>query len=127
MAGFGYEYGDLPAVPDDLRAELRDRLAKLPIQRLKGPNDWAALVISERWVGLRAARRRGLGRDQRRVVAGLHSSEVNQRIVSARPDLARRHADVWSPRHPHFLYPLVNWMHNERMWAKAAWYRLRYP
>ncbi len=125
MAPLVSNHGDLPAIPDDLRDQLRHRLARLPVEGLKSPSDWAALVISEMWIGRRVARKYGLSRRQGRAVGGLHSSETNQRIVSARPDLAARHAEVRTSSH-RLAYPLVNWMGNQRMWGRAIWYRLRY-
>lgn len=117
--------GDLPAMPDDLRQMLRCRLESLPLQPLRSPSDWAALVVSERWRALGAARKYGLGRGQRAAVAGLHSSETNQRIVSARPGLATRHAAGSPFSHP-LAYEVATWVGNQRMWAKALWFRLRY-
>jgi hypothetical protein len=125
MPGLVSHDGDLPAIPDALRQKLRYRLESLPVKRLESPNDWAALVVSERWRALGAARKHGLGRGQRAAVAALHSSETNQRIVSARPDIAARHAEGPAFSHP-LAYEVATWFGNQRMWAKALWFRFRY-
>ncbi len=115
---------EIQDAPDDLQQRLRDRLERLPLKGVQNPRDWAALAQAESWFARGLARKRGLGPEQQRVVAGNHYMQVSQRVLRARPDFRSERLGV-NPSVPALLYPLANWLLNQQTYLKATWFRLR--
>ena len=133
---------DRPALPVgelDERAwgVLRWRQDHLPIGKLRGRGDLAALGNLERDAALRIAGRLRLDDDQRYSLLSRHDAEVTARATAARPDLGPR------PRRPPLRYRRryrmryrprwlaglpggwAAWLSNRRVSVRDRWFRLR--
>jgi hypothetical protein len=127
----------LPAAELDGRAwgALRWRQDHLPLGKVRGRGDLAALGNLERDAALRIAGRLRLDDDQRYSLMSRHDAEVAARAATARPDLGPR------PRRPPARYRrrgryrppwlrgvqggIAAWLSNRRVSVRDRWFWLR--
>jgi hypothetical protein len=121
----------LPVADLDGRAwsALRWRQDHLPLKRLRRRSDWEALSQLERNTAWRLAAQLGLDDDQRYSLVRQHAGQVEQRMATARPDLARRPGTPRRlPRRSALLNVTVGWgmwLRNRRVNARDRWFRFR--
>jgi hypothetical protein len=131
---------DRPALPVEELDErawgaLRWRQDHLPLGRLRGRGDLAALGNLERDAALRIADRLGLADDQRYSLLSRHDAEVTARAATARPDLGpsprrlprryrrrRRLRPIWVLG---VQGGLAAWLSNRRVSVRDRWFWLR--
>jgi len=131
---------DRPALPVeelDGRAwrTLRWRQDHLPLGKVRGRGDLAALCNLERSAALRVGERLGLADDQRYSLLSRHDAEVIRRAADARPDLGpqprrpplryRRRRRYRLPWLPAVQGGLAAWRSNRRVSVRDRWFRLR--
>lgn len=104
---------------------LRWRQDHLPLHRVRGAGDAAALANLERAAATRLAERLGLGDDQSYSLLSHHASQVEARIASEHPGLAPQ-----GPRRPRTRRGVVPvgwpvWFGNRRVNMRDRLFRLR--
>jgi len=133
----------LPVADLDVRAwaALRWRQGHLPLNRVRRRSDLDALSHLERKAAWRLGERLGLDDDQRYSLICHHTSQVDQRVAQARPDLAgpRHRPDrpagatgmsSWRRRRHHHAFLNVTagwgvWFRNRQAGLRDRWFRLR--
>lgn len=125
---------DLQELPEDVRAELERRRARLPLGRIRRRSDWTAVELNEQRAARRLAARRNLREDQTHLVLHHHGREVERLAAAASPDIVggmrelareRVHGGHRTASRHWQLVPRgwVVWLGNRRVGLKAFWFR----
>jgi Clp amino terminal domain, pathogenicity island component len=100
----------------------------LPLDRLRRDQDREVLSSLERDAAWRLAGELGLDDDQRYSLVWQHADQVERRLATARPDLARRPRGPRVPRRSAFGNVMVGWgvwLRNRQANLRYRWFRFR--